>query len=347
MVASVQELIAAANAQYIRPKSQISELSDIITGGFDAYDQQKNRRLDISRKIAENQMREEQLRQAELDRKRYAKAEEDATRKAVKGLGMAIGVTPIEKLESTLQDNEEITLQNDGKFSRSYKTADTVSDMTPYQKESLALQKQRLDFDRDKMNAPEAGAGRGAAPAGYRWTPEGNQEPIPGGPATTDAMKAKESKKDTFALYETTRDALVSGLEGTATGPVMGRLPAFTAGQQIGTSGVAQMAPVLKQLFRVSGEGVFTDRDQALLLEMIPDRKVRKEARGKIIENLDAIVKAKLGMSGPGYEGKSAEEILYELNGVAVGKIDEDNGIGWSDDEEQELRELEKQFGGR
>ena len=60
------------------------------------------------------------------------------------------------------------------------------------------------------------------------------------------------------------------------------------------------MAPVLKQLFRVAGEGVFTDRDQALLLAMIPTRATRPEARNKQIQNIDNIVKAKLGIKGGG-----------------------------------------------
>ena len=58
----------------------------------------------------------------------------------------------------------------------------------------------------------------------------------------------------------------------------------------------AAMAPVLKQLFRVSGEGVFTDRDQALLLDMVPKRTDLPAAREAKIANIDAIVRAKLGM---------------------------------------------------
>jgi len=47
----------------------------------------------------------------------------------------------------------------------------------------------------------------------------------------------------------------------------------------------------------VAGEGVFTDRDQALLLDMVPKRSDRPEARFAKIRNIDAIINAKLGIT--------------------------------------------------
>jgi hypothetical protein len=136
------------------------------------------------------------------------------------------------------------------------------------------------------------------APAGYRWTKDKNLEPIPGGPA--DAKTNKENSKiDTvYELYETARDGLVSAMDKTTTGPILGRMPALTANQQTADATVAAMAPVLKQLFRVAGEGVFTDRDQALLLDMVTKRTEHPEARKEIVENMDNIIRAKLG-KGP------------------------------------------------
>lgn len=135
----------------------------------------------------------------------------------------------------------------------------------------------------------------GKTPTGYRVTSSGDLEAIPGGPAENKSKQG--ALETTLSLYETARDGLISGLEGSTTGPIIGRLPAVTASQQIAEGSVAAMAPVLKQLFRVAGEGVFTDRDQALLLNMIPKRTDRPEARKAMIENIDSIVKAKLGMS--------------------------------------------------
>lgn len=132
-------------------------------------------------------------------------------------------------------------------------------------------------------------------PAGYRYTNGGNLEPIPGGPAEIKASAANMKLDSALELYETARDGLMSGLGGSMTGPIVGRMPAYTSNQQIAEGSVAAMAPVLKQLFRVAGEGVFTDRDQALLLQMIPTRNTRPEARQAQIANIDRIVKAKLG----------------------------------------------------
>jgi hypothetical protein len=113
-----------------------------------------------------------------------------------------------------------------------------------------------------------------------------------------DASKAKkdEGKLDTtLAFYEEAKNGLLSGLSGSETGPIVGRLPAFTAAQQTAQGGVAAMAPALKQIFRVAGEGTFTDRDQALLMDMVPTRADRPEAAKAKIQNIDNIVRAKLG----------------------------------------------------
>ena len=149
----------------------------------------------------------------------------------------------------------------------------------------------------------------GKPPAGYRWTPEMSLEAIPGGPAYMKAGEKSGDMNAAFKLYETARQGLLDGLRSTNTGPIMGRIPAVTSGQQIAQGGVAAMAPVLKQLFRVSGEGVFTDRDQQLLLDMIPTRTTNPDAITTQMENIDNIVKAKLRMTSNqgGEAGGSAD----------------------------------------
>lgn len=102
--------------------------------------------------------------------------------------------------------------------------------------------------------------------------------------------------QSTWAMYTQARAGLLSGLEGATSGPIVGRLPAFTAEQQTAQGGVSAMAPVLKQIFRVAGEGTFTDKDQAMLLEMVPTRADREDARAAKIANIDRIVRAKLGI---------------------------------------------------
>lgn len=116
--------------------------------------------------------------------------------------------------------------------------------------------------------------------------------------AGVEQQTANRQKQTALAQYEAAREGVVSGLAGTQTGPIVGRLPALTKEQQIAEGGVAALAPILKQVFRAAGEGVFTDRDQQLLLDMAPKRTDHPEAAAAKIRNIDAIVKAKLGAAG-------------------------------------------------
>lgn len=156
--------------------------------------------------------------------------------------------------------------------------------------------------------------------AGYSELPPG-LKPFGGGrpQAKPKANLKNPNVEATLKLYETARDGLLSGLGNSDTGPIIGRLPAFTSEQQIAEGSVAAMAPVLKQLFRVAGEGVFTDRDQALLLQMIPTRTTRPEAREEQIRNIDNIVKAKLGIaSEPGTEETGLPQVGGTFQGGRV-----------------------------
>lgn len=110
----------------------------------------------------------------------------------------------------------------------------------------------------------------------------------------TERGVAQTERDATMQLYEAAIEGARSGLEGSTTGPIMGRLPALTANQQIAEGGVAAMAPVLKQLFRASGEGTFTDKDQELLLRMVPTRTDLPASREAKLQNIDRIVRAKL-----------------------------------------------------
>ena len=123
-----------------------------------------------------------------------------------------------------------------------------------------------------------------------------------------DAAKAQAEKDAarpgldaSYTLYKVARDGLVQALDGARTGPIAGRLPALQASDQNAESAVASMAPVLKQLFRSAGEGVFTDKDQQMLLDMMPTRSMLPEARKAAMDRIDAIVAAKL-QSGGGTE---------------------------------------------
>lgn len=116
------------------------------------------------------------------------------------------------------------------------------------------------------------------------------------GKAAAIVDRAKETRSNTaaFDAYTTSIDNLATSLGGTITGPGAGLTPALTANAQIAEGAVAMMAPVLKGIFRTAGEGVFTDKDQELLLKMVPTRSTLPAARTAQLLAIDALVKAKL-----------------------------------------------------
>lgn len=118
--------------------------------------------------------------------------------------------------------------------------------------------------------------------------------------ATAEQQKELTANQRTLGVWNVAKGGLERALSGTRTGPEQAMLPAVTAGQQIADGAVAAVAPVLKQLFRSAGEGVFTDRDQQLLLDMVPTREDHAETRIAKIQMIDAIIQAKLAASIPG-----------------------------------------------
>ena len=105
----------------------------------------------------------------------------------------------------------------------------------------------------------------------------------------------KKGNDKAWNVYNGAMENLSTSLGGTTTGPFVGLIPSITTNQQIAEGAVAVMAPVLKQMFRSAGEGIFTDKDQELLMKMVPTRKDLPEAREAKIKAIDLVVRAKLG----------------------------------------------------
>lgn len=118
--------------------------------------------------------------------------------------------------------------------------------------------------------------------------------------ATNQAEReaVQRTNNTAFAQYKAARDTLLTDLAATSTGPLVGRLPAVTEAQQIAQGAQARMAPILKGLFRTAGEGTFTDKDQELLMAMVPTRTDLPNAVKAKIAGIDAIIEAKLQQGG-------------------------------------------------
>jgi hypothetical protein len=152
---------------------------------------------------------------------------------------------------------------------------------------------------------------------------------VPPSPVDTKTAEKAASNQQAWGTYSAAMSGLTAAMAATETGPIAGRFPAFTAAQQTADGAVAAMAPVLKQLFRTAGEGTFTDKDQQLLLAMVPTRADRPEARANKIANINRIVQAKLGI-------QSAPE-----------SPPPDQGGGLTPEEQAELEMLRKKYGRR
>jgi hypothetical protein len=117
----------------------------------------------------------------------------------------------------------------------------------------------------------------------------------------TEEERSQEQvlKDRTWNMWGNALSTLEESLLGTSTGFVSGLLPAVTTSQQLADQSIAMMAPTLKNIFRESGEGVFTDQDQALLLAMIPNRGSNPEVIAQALRNIDNIVRIKLNQPEP------------------------------------------------
>lgn len=119
-----------------------------------------------------------------------------------------------------------------------------------------------------------------------------------------DIASTQRSNQAAYKVYQTAMQNISNSLGATnLSGPVFGLIPAMTTESKIADGAKAIMAPVLKQIFRVAGEGTFTDRDQALLLEMVPTRTDTKESAAAKMEMINAVIESKLG------RGQSAQPV--------------------------------------
>lgn len=112
--------------------------------------------------------------------------------------------------------------------------------------------------------------------------------------AEADSLAEKKSNDAAWKVYELGLTNLADSLGKTATGPGIGLLPALTSEAQTADGAVALMAPLLKQIFRTSGEGTFTDQDQKMLMAMVPTRSDSPEARKSKLSAIDSVIRAKL-----------------------------------------------------
>ena len=108
---------------------------------------------------------------------------------------------------------------------------------------------------------------------------------------------SNRSSKRALDVYNVGISGLKSAMDEAYTGSIAGLMPAITQKSRVADGAIAAMAPILKAMFRSSGEGTFTDKDQEMLVAMIPTRRDDAETRAAKLKNIDAIVRTKLAPS--------------------------------------------------
>jgi len=133
-----------------------------------------------------------------------------------------------------------------------------------------------------------------------------------GGVKAEEEVQAKTNEM-LRSTWNQSLDYLGQKLTGTTTGFFAGLLPAITENQQLADQSVSMMMPLLKDMFRKAGEGVFTDKDQEVLEALVPTRSMSSGAISEALQQIDRLVQSKLRDPR-----KSIEEIIAENEAKAA-----------------------------
>lgn len=180
MVASVQELILAANAK--RDESPLISIAKALASGYDSYRTSKTSALeDLARQVSiQKNQQDIQLSQAVEQRKAAQRAKAMADEQALKNNFRSISgepspVMPVQKLTKVTDEEGNVTTSTtfgDSEDSLNSLLTNKVKSGEMTLQEAIKLKN-------------TSGGGVTTAPAGYRFKNDGTLEKIPGGPADT------------------------------------------------------------------------------------------------------------------------------------------------------------------
>jgi len=150
--------------------------------------------------------------------------------------------------------------------------------------------------DQEKARRIKAGLEPRSALGSEYWLEKAVATALGGaaGKAEVEGEVARQQGAATYAGLEQALDAYQTVLTDANTFFGMGFLPAVTDQQQLAEQFRAGLAPLLKSAVRDSGEGVFTDADQALLMAMLPSRNTNESAIPAQIAFVKQVIKAKM-----------------------------------------------------
>ncbi len=116
-------------------------------------------------------------------------------------------------------------------------------------------------------------------------------------------QRENQEKLTTYKTFDIGIKNIEDKMSETMTNPITGNIPAMTPAQQGAEGSVKLLAPIMKQLFRSAGEGTFTDKDQDMLMGMLPTRTDYPSVRKQKIEVIKQVVAVKLGIDPQQLDG--------------------------------------------
>lgn len=112
--------------------------------------------------------------------------------------------------------------------------------------------------------------------------------------AQADAAAENRSNDRALKVYQQAANSLEEALGVTATGTFVGLMPAFTTNQKVADGAASLLRPILKDVVRSAGEGTFTEGDQKIIDDLIPQRTDTPESRALKMQMLDNFIMGKL-----------------------------------------------------
>ncbi len=120
-----------------------------------------------------------------------------------------------------------------------------------------------------------------------------------------DKTKEKSNAK-AFELYQAGIKGLADAFSNASTGVISGTMFALTDNNRIAKGAGAVMLPIMKDMFRSAGEGIFTDKDQEVLEKMLPTTNDSPAVAKSKLRLMDVIVQAKIGPKQQTQDAKPA-----------------------------------------
>ena len=126
---------------------------------------------------------------------------------------------------------------------------------------------------------------------------EENNKPTTADKKVIADKKRQEKDYQAYKLVSTDLKNTYKNIPDILTGSLQGNLPAASQSSRMFETARTQMLPLLKDVFRKAGEGTFTEGDQRILTDLIPDRTMDAQEFDAAVRRLDAVVAMKAGDS--------------------------------------------------